>query len=80
VQHSNIQDKDFGGFTVKNYKSEKINGNDKWRHKSITLHPMSDDNSYKPIELYHDELIELIVVGIFDQVLYTNWADDYVID
>lgn len=81
VQHSSIQDKDFGsGFTVKLYKSEKIKGEDQWRHKAITLYPMSNDISYKPIELLSGELNELKVIGIFDRVLYTDSMDNQVID
>lgn len=72
VQHATIQDRDYGdGYTVKLYKSVKNIEGDQWHHESITLHPMSYDSSYQPIELSNDELQELKVIGIFDQVLYT---------
>lgn len=70
VQHASIQERDYGdGYTVKLYKSVKNFEGDQWHHESITLHPMSDDSSYQPIELSNDELQELKVIGIFDQVL-----------
>jgi DUF2075 family protein/predicted GIY-YIG superfamily endonuclease/SOS-response transcriptional repressor LexA len=71
VQHGRIQDRDYGdGVTVKLYKSEIKVEDDEWYHESITLHPMSDDSSYQPIELRKDELRDLKVIGIFDRVLY----------
>jgi uncharacterized protein len=73
VQHTSIQDKDFGnGFTVKEYRSKKYIGEDQWHHESIILHPLSNDSSFQPIFIQPDELNEMKVIGIFERVLFTN--------
>lgn len=70
VEHSNIQDADFGsGYTVKEYRSKKNIENESWRHESILLKPLSDIPEYSDIELSHDELIDLKVIGVFECVL-----------
>lgn len=70
VQHFNIQDSDWGnGFTIKEYRSRKTIDDTGWKHESITLHPLSEDPSYKVIELNKDEIVNLKVVGIFEKVL-----------
>jgi uncharacterized protein len=70
VEHSNIQDQDFGsGYTVKEYHSKKNITEDEWNHQSITLKPLSTNPEYKEIEITQDELAQLKVIGIFEMVL-----------
>lgn len=70
VEHSNIQDPDFGsGYTVKEYRSKKGTTEEGWHHQSITLKPLSTDNSYKDIIIEKDELSSFQVIGIFEGVL-----------
>jgi DUF2075 family protein/SOS-response transcriptional repressor LexA len=70
VQHTNIQDSDFGsGYTVKEYQSKKNIENESWNHESIILKPLSYNLEYSDIELSQDELINLNVIGIFECVL-----------
>jgi DUF2075 family protein len=70
VEHTNIQDSDFGsGYTVKEYRSKKNVDNEQWSHQSITLKPLSYDSQYRDIEIAEDELSSLIVRGIFECVL-----------
>ena len=70
VEHTNIQDPDFGsGYTVKEYRSKKNIENDTWTHESIILKPLSYDVDYKNIVIEEDELIDLKVIGIFEKVL-----------
>ncbi|RZJ99904.1 MAG: DUF2075 domain-containing protein [Flavobacterium sp.] len=70
VQHTSIQDSDFGsGFTVKEYHSIKNQNGDSWSHQSITLKQLSTEDSYQDIILKESELIDLKVVGIFQKVM-----------
>ncbi|UPZ18036.1 S24 family peptidase [Flavobacterium humidisoli] len=70
VQHSNIQEGDFGsGYTIKEYRSKKIIDNDSWNHQSITLKPLSFDSTFNDIILKEEDLNELKVIGIFECVL-----------
>lgn len=70
VQHTSIQDSDFGsGYTVKEYHSTKNTRNDEWHHQSITLKPLSYDQTYEAIELDGEELNDLKVLGVFECVL-----------
>ena len=70
VEHTNIQDPDFGsGYTVKEYRSKKNIENDTWTHESIILKPLSYDVDYKNIVIEENELIDLKVIGIFESVL-----------
>ena len=70
VEHYDIQDSDFGsGYTIKSYHSEKEQTDEGWRHKSITLKPLSYDSNYKNIELKEDEIEELKVIGEFIAIL-----------
>ncbi|GIQ57109.1 hypothetical protein Flavo103_02450 [Flavobacterium collinsii] len=70
VEHTNIQDPDFGsGYTIKEYRSRKNIKNDTWSHESIILKPISYDHDYKEIVIEEDELIDLKVIGIFETVL-----------
>jgi uncharacterized protein len=69
VQHSKIQDSEFGyGYTVKKYQSEKTRNSESWSHSKIVLSPLSNIE-YKDIVLGPDELNELKVIGIFIQVI-----------
>ncbi|OQP52750.1 hypothetical protein A4H97_23885 [Niastella yeongjuensis] len=77
VQHTSIQDKDFGnGFTVKEYRSKKYIDGEGWHHASITLNPLSYNSSYQPIIIEPDELNELKVIGVFERVLYTSDSEN----
>ena len=70
VQHTSIQDSDFGsGFTIKSYHSKKVVIEDEWHHTSIVLVPKSNLSIYKDIILNEEELEELKVVGLFVSVL-----------
>lgn len=70
VQHTNIQDSDFGsGYTVKLYQSKKEVTQDNWHHESIILKPQSNNPEFKAIVLIEDDLRELKVEGVFVSVL-----------
>lgn len=70
VKHQDIRDDDHSyGFTVKKYASEKGVGEDSWRHKRITLSPISYDHEYKIIEIESTEDQQLEVVGVFVDVI-----------
>jgi len=70
VQHSNIQEADFGaGYTIKEYRSKKNVGSDSWSHQSIILKPLSSNSTFKDIVLQEDELNDLQVIGVFECVL-----------
>jgi uncharacterized protein len=70
VEHTNIQDPDFGsGYTVKEYHSKKKVNEDSWQHLSIILKPLSTKPNYLDIVIEEDELINLKVIGIYQQVL-----------
>jgi DUF2075 family protein/SOS-response transcriptional repressor LexA/predicted GIY-YIG superfamily endonuclease len=70
VEHTDIQDPDFGsGYTVKEYRSKKNTENDTWSHESIILKPLSDNMEYQKIILEKEELSSLKVIGVFECVL-----------
>ena len=70
VEHTNIQDPDFGsGYTVKEYRSKKNSKEDTWSHESIILKPISFNSEYEDIILEDDELSSLKVIGVFECVL-----------
>ena len=70
VEHYGIQDAGFGaGYTVKSYHSSKSTNENTWEHKSITLKPLSYDDSFKEIILKGDELEHLKVIGEFVTVI-----------
>jgi len=70
VEHTNIQDPDFGsGYTVKEYWSKKNIDADQWTHESIILKPLSNDSGYTDIVITEDELSYVQVIGIFECVL-----------
>ncbi len=66
VEHSDIQDSDFGsGYTVKQYKSIKTYVDNEWRHSKVTLKPLTDKSVYEDIELTEDQSVELKTIGLF---------------
>jgi DUF2075 family protein len=66
VQSRDIQDPDTGGqYTVKIYRSEKIETEDSWTHRTIRLEPDSMDFNFKPLTLKPDTVNDLRVVGEF---------------
>lgn len=70
VESLNIQDKDSGAsYTVKEYHSEKIINENGWSHQSITLKPISSDDTYEDIVLTEEQLDNFKVIGIFDRVI-----------
>jgi len=70
VEHTNIQDPDFGSsYTVKEYHSKKNIDNGQWQHQQITLKPLSNNPEYNDLVLSEDELEYLRVIGIFECVL-----------
>lgn len=71
VQHTNIQDADYGsGYTVKEYQSTKTNrSNEQWRHNTITLKPLSNDDTFEDINITEDDLEGFKIIGIFECVL-----------
>ncbi|OYU83824.1 MAG: hypothetical protein CFE24_09560 [Flavobacterium sp. BFFFF2] len=73
VECTSIQDGNYGaGYTIKEYKSIKSITEDSFRHNSIVLKPLSDDDTFEDIVLSEDELIKFTVRGIFKKVLI--WA------
>lgn len=70
IERLHYDNADFGGaYTLKEYHSIKVPHEDGWRHQSIVLKPLSDDPSFKEIELGEDESQSLKVVGVFECVL-----------
>jgi len=70
VESTNIYDKDLGGqYTIKEYRSKKVQTDDSWMHEEISLHPLSTDGNYKPIVLRDEETIDLKVLAEFVRVL-----------
>ncbi len=66
VQSRDIQDPDMGGqFTVKIYRSEKLQQDDSWRHGRIHLSPDSLDPTFETRTLQPDAATDLRVVGEF---------------
>ncbi len=67
---TSIQDSDFGSsYTVKEYHSTKVQGEDGWSHSTITLKPLSTNPKYKELILEDDDLKEFKVIGVFKGVL-----------
>lgn len=70
VEHTNIQDPDFGsGYTIKEYHSKKVVEESIWFHESIILKPLSHNPDYQDILIEGDELTTLRVIGVFERVL-----------
>jgi hypothetical protein len=55
VEHTNIQDPDFGLDIQRNIEAKNME-NDTWIHESIILKPLSDNMKYQDIILSEDEL------------------------
>lgn len=73
VEHSDIYDDDTGScYTVKEYRSKKVQDGGSWRHESINLKPVSTDSSYQELVLTGEGIDEFRVVGIFESVLGDN--------
>ena len=56
-------------YTVKRYQSEKVAGDDSWRHEKITLHPVNSD--FDPVILTSANQGELHVIAELVEVLGT---------
>lgn len=70
VELCDKQDPESGSrYSIKEYISKKLIGENQWEHESIVLKPLSNDSKFEPIELYGDEINQLSVVGIFMCVL-----------
>jgi DUF2075 family protein/predicted GIY-YIG superfamily endonuclease len=70
VESNDFMDHEFGAnYTIKKYSSKKTVSEEGWEHQEITLLPMSNDESFQPIALRDDELLDLKVVGMFKRVL-----------
>jgi len=70
AEHTNILDAELGSqYTVKEYESKKQESEDGWKHSSILLKPLSNDPTFKILELQEDELSTFKIHGIFEAVL-----------
>ncbi|WP_295333003.1 DNA/RNA helicase domain-containing protein [Flavobacterium sp.] len=70
VQSADIQDPESGAsYTVKEYESKKMIGEDTWQHEYILLKPKSFDNSFEPIVLQKDTITDFKVIGVFEGVI-----------
>lgn len=70
VQSTHIHDSEFGsGYTVKEYHSTKSIAEEKWKHNSIILKPLTDNDNYSELILKDEALVNLTVVGVFERVL-----------
>ncbi|MCL7754839.1 DNA/RNA helicase domain-containing protein [Polaribacter sp. Z022] len=70
AQSSEIHDSDFGsGYTIKEYQSTKTINDNSWTHKSISLIPLSYDNTFEPIILSDDSAEDFKIIGVFEMVL-----------
>jgi DUF2075 family protein len=69
VEHTKIQESEYGGYTVKEYYSHKSVEETQWGHEYIRLSPRSFDPEYQDIILTEDELVSLRVVGVFECVV-----------
>ena len=70
VQSADIQDPESGAsYTVKEYESKKIVGEETWQHDCIILKPKSFDPAFEPIVLNKEELNDFKVIGVFECVL-----------
>lgn len=70
VEMRGVADPETGGsYTVKRYRSEKVETEDGWRHGRVVLEPESDDGGYGAIVLSGGESEEFSVLGVFCAVL-----------
>lgn len=66
VQSRDFQEPQTGGrYTVKIYRSEKLEAEGSWAHRRIRLEPDSYDSSFLPLILEADASAELRVIGEF---------------
>lgn len=56
-------------YTVKEYRSVKVEDDNGWHHEKILLIPRSNDSSFEPIELRDDLLSRYQVVGEFVKII-----------
>lgn len=71
VQSTDIQDPESGAsYTVKEYESKKMIGEDTWQHEFIVLKPKSFDNNFEPIILQKEMITDFKVIGVFEGVIY----------
>lgn len=72
VESTNFTDAESGSrYTIKEYLSKKSISEDGWHHEEIQLLPKSYDDTFEPIILTDDELLDLKVVGVFVRVINT---------
>lgn len=72
AQHYKIQDSDLGSnYTLKLYQSTKEINDEGWKHKSISLKPLSNDPKYGELILTADELSDLKIIGVFIGIIDT---------
>lgn len=70
VESQSFEDRDFGAnYTIKEYSSKKRVSEEGWQHEEIVLLPKSTDESYEPIVLNDEELLDFRVVGVLRKVL-----------
>lgn len=70
AESTEIQDSEFGsGYTVKEYHSSKYMSVEEWRHKSIILKPLSNNDVYQDLVLLDDQLTNFKIIGIFIKVI-----------
>lgn len=68
VQFHSTTDPEFGGrYTVKQYRSEKTETEEEWRHDRLQLLPLN--RTYSPIEIDEQEARDLVIVGEFVRVI-----------
>lgn len=70
AQSTEIQDSEFGsGYTVKEYHSSKYMSAEEWRHQSIILKPLSNNDEYQDLVLVDDQLVNFKIIGIFIRII-----------
>ncbi|MBW3520440.1 DNA/RNA helicase domain-containing protein [Flavobacterium sp. NKUCC04_CG] len=76
VESTEIQDVDLGGhYTIKEYESKKIVGDDYWQHTEIVLKPLSSYDSYQSIRLRDEQTVDFKVIGVFVKVLDGSYVN-----
>lgn len=72
VEHSRFTELQGGSrYTVKEYRSQKSESLESWRHTTIVLSPKTYETGYDDITLTHEEASEMRVVGEFLCVIET---------
>lgn len=70
VESTHFTDSESGSrYTIKEYLSKKSLREDGWHHEEIHLLPKSHDDSFEPIILTDDELMDFKVLGVFVRVV-----------